>query len=360
MRLRIERDALVGALKTVLPAAGKTAVHALHGVRIDTGAGRVDFTTSNLDLTIKATIDGVDDDPGVAIVPASLLDRIARALPAGAVDLTTDDHQLHIVGGETVAQLRRIATEDWPRLPIIEVPADQRVTLGADAVTDLRHVAGMAHPDRAHASGAWGVQFKGGRAAATDSYRMIGAQLGSDIPEVIVPGTELATILRSVDGELTVAVDPRAVAFTAGNVTWTTTIVEAKYPDADTFLSQKPARRLTVPTGRFLEAIDRVTAVGSDATGDIVRLTVEGDKLIVSRTRRDVGSVTDTLSCDGDWVGTAGFNPTYLRSIVTALATHVDEIDLELELPENGCLMKPLVARSERMTVLLMPVRIPS
>ena len=104
MKFRCERDVLAEALG----AAGRAATNrtgtlpVLAGVKLHVAGDTLTITGTDLELTIRLTIEVGGERDGAAVVPARLVADIVKALPAGAVEIELRDE-------ETLDQRRALA-----------------------------------------------------------------------------------------------------------------------------------------------------------------------------------------------------------------------------------------------------------
>ena len=143
------------------------------------------MTGTDLELTIRLTVEVGGERDGAAVVPARLVGDIVKALPAGAVQIELTDDELSISAGRSQFSVRPLALDDYPTLA---EPTAEGVTLPAAAMADaLRQVVRAASTDDARAvlTGVLlAAEDDGLRMVATDSYRLA----VRDLPESSVLG----------------------------------------------------------------------------------------------------------------------------------------------------------------------------
>lgn len=363
MRLNIERDVLVDALRIVAPATpkvGALAVLACVRIDVDAEAGTATFTATDLDLTITHVVDGVDpaeDEGGTVLAPARLLAQLVGTLPHGSVQLGLYQDDLVVIAGDVEARLRTQPTDTWPALP---EPVAATIDLGEVDLDHLRAILPMASADDARPA-LTAVHFTGPTAYTSDSYRLGRVPLTAGPDQAAsVPAAGLAAVLKVAGDGLRFACDGRRAHFAAGATTWSTGLVEADFPNVDAIIrtAQAGSHTLTVARQALANAVRRVTSIGldgSDSAGKriagVVRLTVEGDKATVRAGRIDVGSVTEVLPCTCDWEGTLAYNPAYLVDLLGAATSN--EVTVRFADP-----VKPAVVEDGDRLLLLMPVRV--
>jgi DNA polymerase III subunit beta len=331
-------------------------------VRMEVDGDRLTVTGTDLELTIRLSVEVGGERDGAVVVPARLVGDIVKALPAGAVHVELGDDEMSISAGRSQFSVRPLSLDDYPSQP---EPAADAVTLPADAMADaLRQVVRAASTDDARAV-LTGVLLAsdddGLRMVATDSYRLA----VRDLPDtgvlasgqkVLIPGralSELQRLLGDVE-ELQVRLGDREATFEAGGTRLSTRLIEGEFPNYRNLLPSSYPNLLTVGKAAMLEAIRRVKILAQDSTP--VRLTLGGDTVQITAITQDVGNAVEEIDAVYDGAEmTVAFNPDYLASGIDAIDS--DDVTLATMDP-----MKPAVLRGvgrDDYLYLLMPVRVP-
>jgi DNA polymerase-3 subunit beta len=334
----------------------------LAGVRLEVAGDTLTVTGTDLELTIRLSVEVGGERDGAAVVPARLVGDIVKALPAGAVQVELGDDEMSISAGRSQFSVRPLSLDDYPTQ--VEPTADP-VTLPADAMADaLRQVVRAASTDDARAV-LTGVLLAadddGLRLVATDSYRLA----VRDLPDtsvlasgqkVLIPGralSELQRLMGDVD-ELQVRLGDRDATFEASGTRLSTRLIEGEFPNYRNLLPSSYPNLLTVGKAAMMEAIRRVKILAQDSTP--VRLTLGGDTVQLTAITQDVGNAAEEI--DATYEGTemtVAFNPDYLAAGIDAIDS--DDVTLATMDP-----MKPAVLRGvgrDDYLYLLMPVRVP-
>lgn len=289
----VDRSELVDALKVVAPAVPRhTGLPILSGVRIANGT----LTATNLDLTISTALD-VDLD---VVVPHGVLTRIAGSMGAGAVSLDTDGDHLRIEQESTAAKIRTLVADEWPQLA--GLPGDPH-DLSATDVHSLGRIIHAVALDGAAYSWGPAVHVTDGAAEASDSYRLARIDLTPGLPEMLVPATVLRTVLAAASDGLTVCTDGNWASFATDDTTWSTRLLggDAKYPNFGRLLDEPHECRLDVGAEEFVDALERLGALGPIDSNSAHRLDSDGDQLQLRRTLADVGEMSQSIDCAGTW-----------------------------------------------------------
>tara|TARA_B100000700_G_scaffold118687_2_gene133467 strand:- start:431 stop:1609 length:1179 start_codon:yes stop_codon:yes gene_type:complete len=363
VKFRCERDVLDHAFSTARRAvAGRGGtLQVLSGLYLELSGNCLTVVGSDLDLTVKVTIEVGGEQNGSVVLSADLAAEIVRALESGQVEFSADDKGASLVSGRSDFSLRVMSADEYPKF---EEPGGESVTLNAGSVADaLDQVTKAASVDdsRQVLTGVlMAAEADGLRLVATDSYRLVvrdlpgTSVLGRD-QTVLVPSRALQTVGRILGDfeELTITLGERDAAFEVGDVQVVTRLIEGEFPNYSGLIPDNHPNSLVVDRIALQEAVRRVRILAQEATP--VRLAMSSDGLELLAITQDVGQARETI--DATYVGTdltVAFNPQFL---LDGLEVSPGE-EVRLETSEAS---RPAVLRSigdEQFLYLLMPVRV--
>src|SRR6266540_7298764 len=88
LRLTCSRDELVEKLGVVGRAVSmRPSVQILSGVSLQAEGGRLALAATDMELSLRSSLEAEVAEEGTAVVPGRLLVEIARLLPAGTVEI---------------------------------------------------------------------------------------------------------------------------------------------------------------------------------------------------------------------------------------------------------------------------------
>lgn len=363
MKFRCERDTLADALVTASRAATSrtSTLPVLAGLRFDVADDELTLTGTDLELTIRLSVEVGMDSAGSVVVPARLVTDIVRALPAGTVVVEGDGDDVIISAGRTQFAVRPFAVDDYPAQ---SAPDGEPVSVDAGLLASaLRQVVRAASTDEARPvltgvlisaddEGLWVV--------ATDGYRLAVRNLGetgllSSGQSVLIPAralSELARLLPAAD-QVSVRFGARAAEFELGSTHLSTRLIDGDFPNYRNLLPSSHPNTLTIGREALLEALGRVRILAQDSR--VVRMSLGGEVVELTVVAQDVGNASEAVDAryEGDEM-VVGFNPDFLASGADAL----DGDELTVALNDPG---KPVVLRGvgdDDYLYLLMPVRV--
>src|SRR5918994_3300263 len=88
MKLTVSRDELAQKLGLVSRAVStRSSVQVLLGVLLRAEGGRLHLAATDMELSLRASLDAEVEDEGTAVVPGRLLVELARLLPDNEVSI---------------------------------------------------------------------------------------------------------------------------------------------------------------------------------------------------------------------------------------------------------------------------------
>ncbi|MDH4346132.1 MAG: DNA polymerase III subunit beta [Thermoleophilia bacterium] len=360
--LRCSRDALVAGLGVVARAVStRGAVQVLSGILLDAREGRLKLAATDMELSLRTTIEAQLEGEGSLVVPGRLLVDLARLLPAEEVQLSyrPEDGAATLVCGAYSSRLNVYAAEDFPRLPDVEVPLQE---VAAPALLDtVERVSRAASRDESRPvlTGIL-VRFEGETLtmAATDSYRlaMKETKLATPGPELeaIIPARALGELARLAAGAETVklGVNDNHVIFGVGDLWLTTRRIDGQFPNVRQLLPETFEIELELPRAELLDVVRRAAVMAQRNAP--LRLRFGDGALTVAAQSQDVGETSESLPA----AYTAdpleiGFNADFLREGLESIQTETVQVKLI-----NPLRPGLLSAEGDAFWYLIMPIRL--
>src|SRR5438552_5195461 len=363
LRITVPKDELAARLAVVARGVStRTAVLVLGGIQLRAEAGRLNLAATDMELSLRASVDASVDGEGTAVVPGRLLLDIARSLPDGEVTIEhrPDEAVVVVTAGSANYRLHTYSAEDFPRLPDVESTPLHSVDR-AVLVETVSRVGRSASRDESRPvlTGIL-VRFEPGKVvmAATDSYRLAVKETPVDaaLPELeaIIPARALQELARIAAGsdEVQLGLQENHVVFGADGTWLTTRRIDGQFPNYRQLLPEQFEHELPLPREELLEVVRRVSLMAQ--RNSPLRLRFAEGELTVSAQTQDVGEARESLP-----VGYAadamevGFNAEFLRDGLESVDS--ETVKLKLISP-----LRPAVLEGEGddYTYLIMPIRL--
>jgi len=364
VKITCAKEELTQALSVVGRAVStRAAVQVLGGVLLRASDGRMELSATDMELSLRLSVDAEVEGGGAVVAPGRLLVDLARLLPENEVVLEHRPEQgvLEVTCGPASYKLNTYSAEDFPKLP--EVEGAQTFSVDTSAFLEtVSRVARAASRDESRPvlTGVL-VRFEGGKLimAATDSYRMsvketeLATGAGAEL-EAIVPAralTELSRIAQD-SGELAIGVQENHVLFGAGDVWLTTRRIDGQFPNYKQLLPETFEHEVALPREEFLEVVRRASVMAQ--RNSPLRLRFAEGEVTVSAQTQDVGEAKESLPVpfSGEPLE-IGFNPEFLRDGLESVES--EEVALRLISPLRPGLIH---SDAEDFSYLIMPIRL--
>lgn len=328
MKLQVTQENLNKALGTVARVANtRGTLPVLANVLIKTVNNRLSISATNLDIAITHYIGAKVSEDGSITTPARLMQDFVGSLPSGVIDLTLDEHKLHISTDQYQSVINGVSAEEFPVMPAIE--GGTNWTIPAPILKkSLQQVVMAASSDEARPvlTGVL-LHSKDGRLymASTDSYRLAEKQLGdhSEPLDLLVPVSAMQDVLRIVsdyEGDVSITSDEQQILFRVGDVELVARLIEGKYPDYQKLIPADFAVTATLKRADLLNVTKVSSLFARESAGSITIHVDEGTQNVSIRSiASQLGENTATADAKVTGVGDITLNSRYLLDALHAL-----------------------------------------
>src|SRR5450432_187152 len=134
MNLTIAKDQLLAGLQAVQNVVStRTTLPILSNVLLRAENGRVEFTATDLDVTVACSVEAQVSKSGATTVPVKKLFGIVRELNGNEIDLETDEKNItSIRSGSSFYKIHGLGADEFPPLP--KFKDDKKVALQQENV----------------------------------------------------------------------------------------------------------------------------------------------------------------------------------------------------------------------------------
>src|SRR3954454_3781881 len=363
LRITVAKDELATKLATVARGVStRTAVLVLGGIQLRAEAGRLHLAATDMEVSLRASVDAQVSDEGSVVVPGRLLLDIARSLSDSevAIEHRPEESAVVVAAGTANSRLHTFSPEDFPRLP--EIDSVSLHAIDRDALVEtIGRVGRSASRDESRPvlTGIL-VRFEPGKMvmAATDGYRLAVKEtpVEGTLPELeaIIPARALQELARIAGGadEVQLGLLDNHVVFGADNTWLTTRRIDGQFPNYRQLLPEQFEHELSLPREELLEVVRRVSLMAQ--RNSPLRLRFAEGELTVSAVTQDVGEARESLPAPfaADPLE-IGFNAALLRDGLESV--DADSIKFRLISP-----LRPAVLEGDTpdYVYLIMPIRL--
>jgi DNA polymerase III subunit beta len=349
----------------------KNTIPILSNILLKADDGHLNFTSTDLDLTLLTQAEARVARPGSVTVPARKLFDLIRNLPEADVALKLmDNHYLGVNCERSSFRLVAQPAEDFPTVPKVEGKGE--VTFPLDLwkrVTRKVLYAVSAEETRFQLMGAL-LKEKGKEyeLVATDGHRLalinfaVGAKQGKgSLPNVLIPKKALSEILKmdgGEDGALSIRHSENHLLFSVGNRQLIARLLDVNFPDYEKILSKGNDKVALVPRAACQAAVRRVALFSSERSRG-VKLTFEKNLLSIASASPELGEGSESLDIEFDEEPLSiGLNSQYLLDFLEEAET--ERVRLELKDENTQCLCQPDggLQGASRYLYVVMPMRL--
>jgi DNA polymerase-3 subunit beta len=344
MNLTITKEQILAGLQAVQNVVStRTTLPILSNVLIRAEKDRVEFTATDLDVTIACSVEANVKKPGAATVPVKKLFGITRELNGSEIDLEVDEKNIcSIRCGVSFYKIHGLGADEFPPLP--KFKDDKKVSLQQETVKAMMRKTAFAvstDESRYVLNGIF-ISLKDHKMTlvATDGRRLALVDEEVDISEkssgeFIVPAkavTELNRLMQD-KGEVEIKFGENQASFAlkddkSFSVLLITKLIEGNYPNYRQVIPSETKERIPLVREEFLQALRRAEIMTSEKANS-VKLTFGKNNLAITANSPEVGEARETLAVNykGKEMAIA-FNPRYLIDALSALTE--DEVFFEL------------------------------
>ena len=363
MKIKTTRAKLLEGLKAVqniVPSKAPSPI--LQNVLLVSRDGKLEMTTTDIDMSILCTEECSVIEPGETTLPVKFLFNSVLKAAEGEIDIETDQNDnATILAGSAKFRLAGMPAKMFPPLPVGEESFSY--TISQSSLKEmLRKTAYAASQDdtRRNLKSVL-MSFKNGKLTmvATDGRRLALVENEMDFPEseavdIVLPLKTVVELQRSLSGEdeVGIKIQKSQVSFNLGNTMLYSKLIVEQYPNYSQVIPQEAGDQIVIDRNLLIDAVERASVLTLDESHS-VKLVFEGNRLVIMSASSDVGEAKDEIPVKyaGEKIEIM-FNPTYLMDPLKAIDD--DEVSIYLN---SG--YKPAVLKcSIPFLYVLMPLRI--
>jgi DNA polymerase-3 subunit beta len=370
MAIAIQRETLLMPLEAVIGVVERRqTMPILSNVLFTLEDQRLSMVATDLEVELQAHAQLEESSPERIHITApgrKLLD-ICRCLPKQAVislEVDAQANKLLLVSGRSRFSLATLPVTDFPL-----IPEDNHAAVFSMSQHALRNLLQRTHfamgqqDVRYYLNGMFLEVSEGVlRTVATDGHRLalnaISAPvIDSSVIQVILPRKgvlELMRLLENDETEINVSVGSNHVRITTPSFTFTSKLIDARYPDYEKVVPKGGDKTILVAAEAFKQALQRAAILSNEKYHGVrVQLRNGVMKLFASNAEHEEVEEELQLDYEGQDLD-IGFNISYLQDV---LNTVNEEIRLTFAGPDSSVLVQETKPDNSSYFVV-MPMRL--
>jgi DNA polymerase-3 subunit beta len=329
MNLTISKEQIINGLQAVQNVVStRTTLPILSNVLLRAEGDRLEFTATDLDVTVACGVEAKVKKPGATTVPVKRLFGIVRELSNMEIDLEVDEkNACSVRSGSSFYKINGLSADEFPPLP--KFKEDKKVVLPQETLKGMMKKTSFAistDESRYVLNGIF-ISLKDHKMTmvATDGRRLALVDEEMDVPE--------KSRLLQDKGEVEIHYAENQASFSlkdekGSSVLIVTKLIEGNYPNYRQVIPAETKERVALVREEFLHALRRAEIMTSEKSNS-VKLSFGKNRLEITANSPEVGEAKESLAINykGPDIAIA-FNPKYVIDPLNALVN--DEVFLEL------------------------------
>lgn len=370
MKFTIEKSIILEGLNNVIRAIStKNVIPVLNGIKFELTNEGLYLTASDSELTIKVLIESKEIKQittlgGIIIQSKYILD-IVRKMPSDIINFEViDGLKIRIYTDNNQYNLNCLDINDYPDVKLDE--SKEPIYIKGDEFKKIINQTVFAISNQELRPILTGVNYKFSKnvleTVATDSYRLAkkNVELTNEIEkdlEVVIPGKNIIELERIItdDSDVEIHIFNNKALFKYKNINFQTNLLSGTYPNTSNLIPNEFAYIVKVNKKEFNDAIDRAALLTQGKDKNIVKMTLENNKMVINSYASEIGKVEEQLTVDSNNKERLeiSFSSKYM---LEAIKTITEE---EILLLLNSD-VKPLIIKSitdETLIQLILPIK---
>jgi len=339
MKFKVTKGALFEGLQAVQNVVSlRSTLPILSNALLDAENGTLSLTTTDLDVSVRCSIEADVIKPGKTTLPVRRLASIVRELPDSGIEVEIDDkNTASVTCGSCFFKIIGLSEDEFP--PVAKPEGKYSYTIDQGVFKEmLKKTAYAASTDETRfvLNGVL-LSFKGNKLTmvATDGRRLALVEHEVEFPkeaerDVILPSKVVSELVHTLsdEGALKLFATDNQVVFEYGRVVVSSKVIDGTYPNYRQVIPTQCDERISIEREGLLTALRRIGILSTDKSSS-TKLIFGKNKLTISIKNPEIGEAEETLPIkyDGKDI-TVSFNPDYMMDPLKNLSN--DEVAIEL------------------------------
>lgn len=365
MKVECNGNDLCDAVTRVIKAVSARSTNAvLEGIKLTASNGTLEFTATDLELSIEHLIRANVVEAGEVVVPGKLFGDFVKKLTSQNIVLTATGSRLKIDYERSEGEFGCYPADQFPEVNRIE--DTQHFEMKNSDLKDLvNKVAFSVCTDDARPV-LKGVRFEiddtGITAVALDGYRLakcvkpiVATTASTSIVVPVRAILEISRLIADNDEIVQFNLHKNFLMVRLDATTITTRLLAGDFVNYRQIIPQHFDTQVYIPKGLFEDAIDRAVLMSrNDKNNNLVRFDISQTNMTV-RSHSDVGNVEENLPVKTDGADISiSFNARYFTEFLHYMTC--DTVVLNLTNSTSACVVSPAGGLDEYI-YLVLPVR---
>ncbi|HOI29096.1 MAG TPA: DNA polymerase III subunit beta [Melioribacteraceae bacterium] len=374
MEFKVNSKELEKLLGKIIPAVPtRTPMPILENFLFEVKDGLLTIYATDLEISLKSSLNIVTEDNVRLVVPARLLNDIVRSLKDTTIHFKlTSNKKINLITDTGKYVISYLDPDEFPDIPAVtedkNVKEINEVVINGVELRQAFEKSSFAMSKEEMRPAMMGTLFEftdeGLRFVTTDGHRLVNlfkknikASFGQ---QYVVPERAVSVLLKVLDEkDVKVYMTKSYISFKLNDIELITRLIAQKYPDYNSVIPLENEFLLKVNTNDIHDSIRRMMLFSTSSTRR-VKFSISKNALEISAEDLDIGaSGEEKVVCEysGDDLE-IGFNSTYVNDVLNHMSDN-EEIIFKLHSPTKAVIIEPVQKKdNQELMMLLMPVRL--
>lgn len=332
---------------------------------LEVNKGKLIISSTDLEIGISSSIPVNVESEGSITIPAKNFSDLLINMGNQKISLFLDGTTLKLTGEKIKASFQTTPAVDFPKL--YEEKGEELIVIKKSQINDFISRVVFAAAQDSSRPALSGVLLDKEKNevlfVATDGYRLslqknVFKTKEELVKPLVIPSRLIRELLSinedSDDLRVFVSEENNQVLFSLGETTLVGRLIEGEFPEYQKIIPSDFNTKTEINRQELLSAI-KICTVFARETSNIIKFTIERDRLIVSANSPSVGE--DMVEVQGKTVGEENemaFNAKYVLDLLSSLDK--DDLVFEMTGPLNPGVFK--IKEDNSFLHLIMPIRV--
>ena len=374
MEFKVNSKELEKLLGKIIPAVPtRTPMPILENFLFEVKDGSLTIYATDLEISLKSSLNIVADENIRLVVPARLLNDIVRSLSETTIHFKIlSNKKINMVTDNGKYSISYLDPEEFPEIPTVDTDSDAKdineVTINSVDLRAAFDKCAFAMSKEEMRPAMMGTLFEfteeGLRFVTTDGHRLVNLLNKSINPsftqQYVIPERAVSVLMKVLDEkDVKIHLTKSYVSFKLNDIELITRLISQKYPDYMSVIPMENEFLLKINTKEIHDSIRRMMLFSTSTTRR-VKFSVSENLLEISAEDLDIGaSGEEKVVCEytGDSLE-IGFNSAYVNDVLNHLSDN-ENIIFKLHSPTKAVVIEPVQKKDNQdLMMLLMPVRL--
>jgi DNA polymerase-3 subunit beta len=366
-----ELDKLLGKIIPAVPT--RTPMPILENFLFEVKDGLLTIYATDLEISLKSSLNIVTEDNIKVVVPARLLNDIVKSLKETTIHFKfSTNKKINLITDTGKYVISYLDPDEFPDIPSVtddkNVKDINEVLINGVELRQAFEKSSFAMSKEEMRPAMMGSLFEftddGLRFVTTDGHRLVNLQKknikANFNQQYVVPERAVSVLLKILDEkDVKIYMTKSYASFKLNDIELITRLIAQKYPDYNSVIPLENEFLLKVNTKDIHDSIRRMMLFSTSSTRR-VKFSITKNSLEISAEDLDIGaSGEEKVGCEysGDDLE-IGFNSAYVNDVLNHMSDN-EEIIFKLHSPTKAVIIEPVIKKENQdLMMLLMPVRL--